>query len=187
MSDQPDITVLDAPPPPGPRDALGVFANLVAAIGTLWTFMLMFLIVADVIGRSFLSMPITGVAEIAAHSIVAIVFLQLAANVHAKRLTRADFLIEKIARGAPRLAAGIETLFLVSGVLIMAMIAYAGWKPLVGAYTSAEYFGVRGVFTIVTWPIRAIIVGGASLAGIVFLVQACAESLRILRPLSVRS
>ena len=52
-----------------------------ASIGTVWTFLLMLLIVADVIGRSFLSLPITGVAEVAGQSVVAIVFLQLGAAV----------------------------------------------------------------------------------------------------------
>lgn len=181
MSDQPDLAALDDAPPDGPHDPLGILVNIVAAIGTLWTFLLMFLIIADVVGRSFLSMPITGVAEIAAHSIVAIVFLQLAANVHARRLTRADFLLDRIHAKAPKLGVAIETIFLLSGVAIMMMIAYASWKPLINAFSTNEYFGVRGVFTIATWPFRAIIVGGAGLAGLVFLVQAGAEALR-LRP-----
>lgn len=155
-----------------PADALGRFTQIVAALGTAWTFGLMVLIVADVIGRSFLSRPITGVAEIAAHSIVAIVFLQLASTVHARRMTRADFLIERFHRSSPALARLLEFAFLVAGAIICLLIAYAGWKPLAGAFAASEYFGVRGVFTIPTWPFRAIIVFGAGLAALVFLVQA---------------
>ena len=160
-------------------DTLGRASQIVAAIGTVWTFLLMGLIVADVVGRSFLSMPITGVAEIAAHSIVAIVFLQLAATIHARRMTRADFLMERFHRSVPALAHALETVFLLLGALMTAIIAYASWKPMANAFAASEYFGVRGVFTISTWPFRAIIVFGATLAAIVFLVQAVEEFRRI--------
>jgi TRAP-type mannitol/chloroaromatic compound transport system permease small subunit len=158
---------------------LGRITQVVAAIGTVWTFLLMALIVADVVGRSFLSMPITGVSEIAAHSIVAIVFLQLASTVHAKRMTRADFLLERFYKSAPVFAHGLEALFLLLGALMTLVIAYAGWKPLTGAYVAGEFFGVRGVFTIATWPFRAIIVIGAALAAMVFLTQSLQELVRM--------
>jgi TRAP-type mannitol/chloroaromatic compound transport system permease small subunit len=179
MSENADLAAIEHGGGPRPSDPLGVAANIVAAIGTIWTFLLMFLIVADVIGRSFLSRPITGVAEIAAHSIVGIVFLQLAATIHARRMTRADFLIEKLHADRPRLAAGIETAFLLIGAMIMLMIAYAGWTPLTDAWRAGEFFGVRGVFTIPTWPFRAIIVFGATLAAGAFLAQARAELSRM--------
>jgi TRAP-type mannitol/chloroaromatic compound transport system permease small subunit len=153
-------------------DPLGRLTHVVAAIGTVWTFLLMALIVADVVGRSFLSMPITGVAEIAAHSIVAIVFLQLASTVHAGRMTRADFIIDRLHRGRPLIARGLEAVFLFAGAAMTAIIAIASWRPMLNAHAAGEYFGVRGVFTIPTWPFRAIIVGGAALAALVFLVQA---------------
>lgn len=156
-------------------DPLGQLTHVVAAVGTIWTFLLMFLIVADVVGRSFLSMPITGVAEIAAHSIVAIVFLQLASTVHARRMTRADFLMERFRKDTPAFARLLEAFFLFAGALITGLIAYASWKPLAASYAANEFFGVRGVFTIPTWPFRAIIVGGAALAALVFLVQAVQE------------
>jgi TRAP-type C4-dicarboxylate transport system permease small subunit len=181
MSENSDLAAIERGGGPKPTDPIGVFSNVIAAIGTIWTFLLMFLIVADVIGRSFLSRPITGVAEIAAHSIVAIVFLQLAATIHAKRMTRADFLIEQLHRKTPRLAICIEAAFLLVGALIMLMIAYAGWKPLADAYAAQEFFGVRGVFTIPTWPFRAVIVFGSLLATIVFLVQSVQETGHLMR------
>lgn len=160
-------------------DPLGRGTHIVAAIGTIWTFLLMGLIVADVVGRSFLSMPITGVAEIAAHSIVSIVFLQLASTIHAKRMTRADFLMERFQKSVPAFAHALETIFLLLGALMTAIIAYASWKPMANAFAAGEYFGVRGVFTVSTWPFRAIIVFGAALAAVVFLVQAFQESRHI--------
>lgn len=148
------------------------FTQIVAAVGTIWTFALMLLIVADVIGRSFLSRPITGVAEIAAHSIVGIVFLQLASAVEAGRMTRADFLLDRVQKSAPALARALEATFLLAGALVCVLIAYAGVRPLVGAWEAREFFGVQGVFTIPTWPVRALIVFGSTLAALVFLAQA---------------
>ncbi|CAN1560294.1 DctM TRAP-type C4-dicarboxylate transport system, small permease component [Rhabdaerophilaceae bacterium] len=156
-------------------DLLGQLTQGVAAFGTIMTFGLMVLIVADVVGRSFLSRPITGVAEIAAHSIVAIVFMQLASTVHARRMTRADFLIEKFHVSAPKVGRALEALFLLCGALLCGLIAFAGFKPFLGAFNANEFFGVRGVFTIPTWPFRLIIVVGAALAALVFLIQAIEE------------
>jgi TRAP-type C4-dicarboxylate transport system permease small subunit len=179
MSENSDLATIERGGGQRPSDPVGIIANIVAAIGTIWTFLLMFLIVADVVGRSFLSRPITGVAEIAAHSIVAIVFLQLAAAVHAKRMTRADFLIERLHVESPKLAGVIEAVFFAVGGAIMLMIAYAGWTPLAAAWAAGEFFGVRGVFTIPTWPFRATIVFGSVLAALVFLLQMKQELARI--------
>lgn len=175
MSENADLEAIERGGGPAPSDPVGLLAGLVAAIGTTWTFLLMLLIVADVIGRSFLSRPITGVAEIAAHSVVAIVFLQLAAGIHARRMTRADFLIEKLHATRPRIAAGLEALFLAAGTAIMLMIAYSGWKPMAAAFAASEYFGVRGVFTVSTWPFRAVIIFGSLLAAVVLLLQTLQE------------
>ena len=179
MADDIDLDALKTRVLARPLDPLGRLTHIVAAFGTVWTFLLMGLIVADVVGRSFLSLPITGVAEIAAHSIVAIVFLQLASTIHARRMTRADFLIERLHRATPRLARLLEALFCLAGAMMCLIIAYAGVKPLINAYTSSEFFGVRGVFTIATWPFRSIIVGGAGLAAVVFLAQCLQDIMRL--------
>jgi TRAP-type C4-dicarboxylate transport system permease small subunit len=163
------------------RDPLRLVLDIMAAVGTIWTFLIMLLIVADVIGRSFFSLPITGVAEIAAHSIVCIVFLQMGSAVLARRLTRADFLIDIIQNRAWRLARAIELLFALIGAATMAFIARASWVPLVGAFTGNEFFGVPGLFTIPTWPLRAIVFGGSVAATVAFLTLAVLEVRRLVR------
>jgi TRAP-type C4-dicarboxylate transport system permease small subunit len=47
------------------------FARILAGIGTVWIFALMILIVVDVLGRNFFNSPVTGVAEVAGRSVVA--------------------------------------------------------------------------------------------------------------------
>ncbi len=182
MSENSDLAAIEAGGPKKPLDLLGGFSNIIAAIGTTWTFGLMFLIVADVIGRSFFSLPITGVAEIAAHSIVAIVFLQLASAVHDKRMTRADFLIDMILKRSPSVGRAIEAFFLFVGCVVMLLIAYSTWKPMMIAYMGNEFFGVQGIFTIRTWPLRAVIMGGSVLTALVFAVQGFQEMARIGKP-----
>jgi TRAP-type C4-dicarboxylate transport system permease small subunit len=164
-----------------PSDPLRLVLDLMAAIGTIWTFLIMLLIVGDVVGRSFFSRPITGVAEVAAHSIVAIVFLQIGAAVYARRMTRADFLLDILENRAWRGARVVEILFALIGAATMAFIAKASLPPLIGAFEGNEFFGVPGLFTILTWPLRGIVVAGAGAGFVAFLVIAAFELRRLVR------
>lgn len=163
---------LEKAAPPGPTDPLTRVTDVMASIGTVWTFLLMLLIVADVIGRSFLSRPIVGVAEVAGQSVVAIVFLQLAAAIRQKRMTRADFLIDPLVRNRPRIGRLMESIFSVIGALILAILAYAMWPELHDSLRGTQFFGVPGVFTIPTWPFRLIIFMGAVLSAVAYLALA---------------
>jgi TRAP-type mannitol/chloroaromatic compound transport system permease small subunit len=146
-----------------------------ASVGTVWTFLLMLLIVADVVGRSFLSMPIVGVAEVAGQSVVAIVFLQLAAAVRHRRMTRADFLIDPLVRNRPAVGRLIESVFSALGAVVLALIAYAAWPELRESLKGTQFFGVPGLFTVPTWPFRGIIFGGAVMAAVVYVALAVEE------------
>ncbi len=166
---------LETAAPQGPGDLLTRLTDIMASIGTIWTFLLMLLIVADVIGRSFLSSPITGVAEVAGQSVVAIVFLQLAAAVRQRRMTRADFLIDPLVRKRPALGRKIEAVFSLLGAIVLGLLAYASWPGLYDALGGREFFGVPGIFTIPTWPFRGIIFVGAIVAAVAYLALALEE------------
>jgi TRAP-type C4-dicarboxylate transport system permease small subunit len=141
-----------------------------AAIGTVWIFAIMILIVADVVGRDFFDRPITGVAEIAGRSVVAIVFLQIAAAVASGRMTRADFLIRIVEERAPAGARALEAAFALAGAAVFLLIAYASWPELVESWQTNDFFGVQGLFTIPTWPFRAITVVGSLAAAVAYLI-----------------
>lgn len=147
-------------------------ATLLSSIGTLWIALLMLLIVADVIGRNFLNAPITGVSEIAGRSVVAIVFLQVSAAIMQGRLTRADFLIRRIDRISPRSVHLLEIAFTLAGAVVFALIVHASWPKALTAWNSNEFFGVQGVFTIPTYPFRAITLIGAGVAVLACLYRA---------------
>jgi len=151
---------------------LGSIAAVMSSVGTVWIGALMLIIIADVLGRNFLDAPITGVSEVAARSVVAIVFLQVAAAVLQKRLTRADFFIRLIEGVSPRAVLLIEATFSLVGAVVFALILWGSFPKFVDAWTSAEFFGVQGVFTIPTWPFRGITVLGAAVASLAALYSA---------------
>lgn len=182
MADDIDMAALDGAEPPRGFDPVRLLLDGLAAIGTIWTFGLMLLICADVIGRSFLNAPITGVAEIAAHSVVGIVFLQIGATIYNRRMTRADFLIDRILAAAPALGRTVEILFLVIGAACMAFIAQAAWDPMWNSLRLREFFGVQGLFTVPTWPFRALIILGGAAGAMAYLVLFGIEIRRLFPP-----
>ncbi len=167
---------LDATPPT-PQGAFQRAVGVMAAIGTIWIFLTMFLIVADVLGRNFLNRPITGVAEIAGRAVVAIVFLQIASAVAQGRMTRADFLINIVEARSPAAARLLEALFALIGAAVFGLIAVACWPDFMQSWRSNDFFGVQGLFTIPTWPFWAINVVGSAAAAIAYLL-AMAQRLR---------
>jgi len=154
--------------------------NIVAAVGTVWIFAVMLLIVADVVGRNFFAAPITGVAEIAARSVVAIVFLMLPAAALSGSLVRADFVLRLVEGSSERLPHLLDALFALAGAALFGLVALAAWPDTASAWRSAEFFGVRGVWTLPTLPFRLIIVFGAAASALAFAVLAT-ESLGRLR------
>lgn len=150
---------------------------LLNSIGSIWIFALMILIVADVVARSGFNQPINGVTDIASFSIIGIVFLQLGATVYTGRMTKGDVLLQFLNRYSRRTGALLEALFLLVGAAVFALIVRAIWPTLTRALARNEYFGVEGVFTFPTWPVRTIIVVGAAAVVITYLLQA-AKALR---------
>jgi len=175
LADDIDMAALDSAAPAQSSGPIQMLLDGLAAIGTIWTFGLMLLICADVIGRSFLNAPITGVAEIAAHSVVGIVFLQIGATIYHRRMTRADFLIQRVLIWAPRFGRGVEALFFLIGALVMFFIAQAAWPGMWNSINLREFFGVQGLFTVPTWPFRGLIVLGGVAGGIAYLGGFVAE------------
>ncbi len=159
---------------------LATIAATLSAIGTAAIGALMLLIVVDVIGRNFLDAPVTGVSEIAARAVVAIVFLQVPAAILQKRLTRADFLLRRIERVSPRVLCLLETFFCIAGAVVFTLILWPSWPKLVESWASAEFFGVQGVWTIPTWPFRLITVVGSAVAVLCALYRA-SEEIRMMR------
>lgn len=154
------------------KRGLQIVLNAVAAIGTVWIFVIMLLIVADVIGRNLLAAPISGVAEIAARSVVAIVFLMLPAAALNGSLVRADFLLRGLRRRAPRAVHMLDMVFALLGAVLFALVAIAAWPDTHEAWASSEFFGVRGVWTLPTLPFHLLVVLGSGATSLAFITVA---------------
>jgi hypothetical protein len=154
------------------QSLLGRLVVAMNAIGSLWVGLLVLLICADSFGRSFFSHPIEGVVEMVAVSMAVIVFCQLADTTRIGRLTRSDTLLALFAHklGAPGRA--VLSAFDLLGALVMGMIVYGMFPLAVEAFERGYYMGNRGLFTFPEWPLKALVVFGAGVTLLCFLVRA---------------
>lgn len=141
------------------------------SVGTLWIFALMFLICADVAGRYLFSAPIKGAAEMVGYSIVTAVFLQMASTLRAGRFTRVELFFEPLQAKRPAAAWSFEALFSLLGAAVFAAITWGTWPKLRYAWAADEITGTPGVFVFPIWPFLAVIVFGAAVTSVEYLVQ----------------
>ena len=156
------------------------FTQALNAIGTLWIVALMILINTDVIGRDFFNAPVRGVTELVSLSIVGIVFLQLADTLATGRMTRADVLLDRLKRTTPWLANALQALYHLMGAVLMGVILWAAWEPLVESIRIQEYVGALGDFTAPVWPVRLIMLVGICATLATFLLLAWLDLRRAL-------
>jgi TRAP-type C4-dicarboxylate transport system permease small subunit len=149
------------------------------ALGTLWIAALMLLINVDVIGRNLFASPLPGVPEMVALSIVGIVFLQLADTLREGRFTRADILLDRLARSAPRAHDALHALFHGVGAALMLVILWASWEPLAESVRIREYVGAIGAFQAPVWPVRLITLLGLAATALCYALLAVADLRRL--------
>jgi TRAP-type C4-dicarboxylate transport system permease small subunit len=141
------------------------------AAGSIWILLLILLVAADALGRSFFLHPIVGTTELVTLSIVGIVFLQLADTVRGRRLTRSDSLLAIV---SPRARAALEAAFCLLGAAFMALGLWGSVPLLHEAVERNHWIGNEGVFTAPVWPVKTIIVIGLAACLIQFLRLAAA-------------
>jgi tripartite ATP-independent transporter DctM subunit len=153
-----------------PKTRFGqLFATLVGWLngaGVVWVFALMFLISADIVGRTVFDDPIAGVTEMVSLSLVACVFLQLGHAVLHGRLMRVEMFIEPLERRRPVAAHAWSALLAAAGIAMLATIAIGIWPDFVRAWRTAEFAGVEGIFKIEVWPIKLVIGAGSIVAAV---------------------
>lgn len=140
--------------------------------GAALILVLLVLVNADAIGRTWFSAPIIGVHEIVELSIVAIVFLQLGDTVRIGRLTRSDGMLLWLHARAPAVERFLRILFDLLAAGFMALLVWGGVPRLIDSYQRAEFAGTALLFTFPEWPVKLIIVVGASAAGAKLLASA---------------
>jgi tripartite ATP-independent transporter DctM subunit len=154
-------------------------AKLVGAlnvVGVVWVFALMFLICADITARTAFDDPIAGVTEMVSLSLVACVFLQLAHAMLGGRLMRVEMFIAPLEQRAAAAASAWRALYALLGVGLLVALVLGTWPDLTSAWTSDEFAGVEGIFTIPVWPIKLLIVVGSSVAAVVLVRELAAAA-----------
>jgi TRAP-type C4-dicarboxylate transport system permease small subunit len=154
------------------------FAGLLVglnAIGTVWIFVLMLVINADVFGRTVFSSPLPGVPELVRLSIVGIVFLQIGYTLRSGRITRVESLSIALARRWPRFALLMQGCYSLCGAALF-VILFVSCRPIfVRAWINGDYAGVEGYVTYPFWPIYLILLIGCACSAVQYLVFAWNE------------
>ncbi len=162
-----------------PAHLFTVLTTILNSIGTVWIVFLMAIICADIASRTAFNAPIYGVTEIVGASIVCSVFLQLANTIHERRITRADALFEWLQRKRPRAATLYDALFHLSGAAVFILIAWGIWPVFLRAFESGDFTGIPNQFTFKVWPVKFLIMFGAAIAAIEFLLLAFRDLLAL--------
>lgn len=159
-----------APPMAGaPQDLLDRVLTVMNAIGSCWIFVLMVMIDTDAFSRTLFTHPIHGVNELVEMSIVGIVFMQLGDATRRGRLTRSDGFYGLMLLKAPRFGHFLGAIFDLLGGLFLVIVLYGAVPEMIDAYERNYFVGEEGLFTVVEWPIKAVIVLGCTVTMLQFL------------------
>jgi tripartite ATP-independent transporter DctM subunit len=144
-------------------------------LGTVWIFVMMVLINADVLSRALFNLPISGVPLVISLSIIAIVFLQLPDALRNGRMTRNEVVLSRLEAKGSAWAHILHALFHLAGLATMVVVCIYGYPLFVKAWNTGAYYGNLGDFTFAEWPIKLIVLIGAASCGLQFLVHAARD------------
>jgi TRAP-type mannitol/chloroaromatic compound transport system permease small subunit len=150
----------------------GLVVDGIAALGTLLIVGLMAIICADIVARNVLGGSLPLVSELGALLVVLIVALQLAATVRADRLARTLAFLAPLEDRRPRAAALLRAAYDLTGAAVVGGMAWATVSIFGKDWTSGEFIGTPGIGTLPTWPFRALILLGLTVAAVEFLRRA---------------
>lgn len=142
-------------------------SKVLMVFAAAWTFGLSFLVMANIIGRTYFDFPIYGTAEIVAASIVIVVFLQAGYAIRSRSMLKADFLVEHLPDKVQRTLLAIGYLL---GAAFFLMIITGGWEESIASYVDGEYEG-EGALRVPSWPARWTVLIGSGIAMMNYLVM----------------
>lgn len=151
--------------------------------GSLWIFLLMIMLSADVFSRAVFNAPINGVPLLVELSILVIVFMQLAAAISGGRLTRSEILLANLLEKRPTLGLTLQAAFDVLGLFVMGLLFYYTLPTFIKVVERSTFVGVEGDFALPSWPFKLLILIGAAFCAIQF-VRSFLSGVRDLKALS---
>jgi len=169
-----------SPDAPGParrsglsrvHGAWNLLVDGLGALGTVLIGVLMLLICADVVVRNLVGASLPMVSEAGALTLVMIVYLQLATTIRHDRLARADLFYGAFKLRFPRSGAVLGALYDLVACGALGVIAWSTVTIVQRDFTRGEYIGVTGIATLPTWPFRALILLGMTVATLQCAIQ----------------
>jgi TRAP-type C4-dicarboxylate transport system permease small subunit len=138
------------------------------AVGSVWVAAITVLVCADILGRLLFQFPLVGVPEIVKVSIVAIVWLQIPHTLKTGGHLRSDVVLRFL---SGRSRAAVDLFAYVLGALVFGLLVYSGWDTMIQAWELGEFEGELPV-RVPTYPLRSIVLLGAALTALQFLLMA---------------
>lgn len=135
-------------------------------LGAIWVVGIMLLITADVVGRAFFNAPLMGVPEIVKISVVGLVWCMMPHTLKIGAHLRSTILLERMPPHAKR---WVEIVACLLGIAMFGLVVYSGWGNMIEAWRVGEFEGEEPM-RVPTYPIRTIVVLGAALTSLQFLV-----------------
>jgi len=148
------------------------------AVGSVWVAAITVLVCADILGRLLFQYPLVGVPEIVKVSIVAIVWLQIPHTLKTGGHLRSDVVTRFL---SSRNRALVDLFACVLGAIIFGLLVYSGWDTMIQAWEMGEFEGELPV-RVPTYPLRSIVLLGAALTALQFLLMAAEAVRRLLVP-----
>jgi len=102
--------------------------SILGGIATAWLFGIMFLMIADILGRVLFNQPVKGASELIKTSIVAIVFMQIPYTLWVGRHIRSELLISRLKPATREMLLSVMYLF---GAGVFIVIIFASWETMI--------------------------------------------------------
>jgi len=142
---------------------IGHVSFVLTVAGSVAIVSFMFLICADVAMRKAFNMPIFGVSEYVAYTVVAVVFFQLGGSLRNGRLITADFLMSGWEQ-RPVLFEGLKALFHLAIAILLGLILQWLYNDARSAWVTGEFAGAIGALQMPLWPFKVATALGAAVA-----------------------
>lgn len=140
------------------QDAIKIVQRVVfscCVVGAVAMLFMMFLTVADVIGRSFFTWPITGTYELSRYFLVVIVLLGIAYAQQTGQNIAVDYFVLKLPPRCQFIFGVISTSL---GLVFCALVTWQGWE---GGWNSMRAKTVSDTLHIPSYPFEFLIAVGA--------------------------
>jgi len=142
-------------------------ARAIHIFSAFWTLALALLILSDVLGREFFTLPIPGTKEIIQNSVVAITFLQIPLAIYSGSMLRTSIFSDALPPVGRRL---LRTFCSLLGIVLFVGIVWSTLPSFVDAYRIGEYEG-EGALRVPTWPVRGAVLVTAAFAVFAYLAM----------------